>query len=62
MVPRLWLWFDLTLSWQLLTKGIHTRVYNLSYGSKQTRLGTSPIHAEGPIRSILTLKGSETLC
>lgn len=61
MVPRLWLWFYLTLRWQLLTKGIHTCVYNLSYGSKQTRLVTSPIHSEGLICSILTLKGSEAL-
>lgn len=37
MVPRLWLRFYLMLRWQLLTKGIHTCVYNLSYGSKQTR-------------------------
>lgn len=29
--------FYLMLRWQLLTKGIHTCVYNLSYGSKQTR-------------------------
>lgn len=28
--------FYLMLRWQLLTKGIHTCVYNLSYGSKQT--------------------------
>lgn len=61
MVPRLWLWFYLTLRWQLLTKGMHTCVYNLSYGSKQTRLGTSPIHSEGLICSTLTLKGSVTL-
>lgn len=29
--------FYLMLRWQLLTKGIHTCVYNLSYGSKQTQ-------------------------
>lgn len=38
--------FYLMLRWQLLTKGIHTCVYNLSYGSKQTRhSGTSFIHS-----------------
>lgn len=56
MVPRLWLWVYLTQRWQLLTKGIHTCVYNLSCGSKQTRAGTS----EGLTRSILSLNGGKT--
>lgn len=42
MVPRLWLGFNLMPRWQLLTKGIHTCVYNLSLQLKtNTALRTS---------------------
>lgn len=63
-VPRLWLWVDPTLRWQLLTEGIHTCAYNLSGGSKQTRPEAPLIHSEGPIWlwncSVLTFKDGET--